>query len=112
VTVEDDVRRRHYMSGNMCERCGDVSTEIAHSISKGKAGRKAVRLFWMEMFNHDLSEKELDKVIHHRFNTHASCNKCNDYFNVHISHEPMIKDILIKIKEDLDGDNNFRMFNR
>lgn len=100
MTIQDDIRRVHIRAGYQCERCGKPSTEVAHSISKGKYGRKTVKTLWEKLFKEELTEKELDSIIHHRDNVHASCKGCNDYFNIHISNTAIIEALLIKIHDD------------
>jgi hypothetical protein len=95
-----NIRAVHQRNGFLCEKCGQRSTQVAHGISKGKAGRKAVSLFWKVNYGKDLSEKEIDDIIHHKFNTHASCVRCNDYFNIHISHAEEVKELLERIHEE------------
>ena len=106
MTISEKVRAVHYRNGNMCERCGKRSTEVAHGISKGKYGRKAVKTLWKDMFDEVLSEKDIDDIIHHEFNTHASCRLCNDYFNIHISQLALMQSLLRRIYDDRHSKTN------
>ena len=100
--LREKLDRRHALSGWTCERCGADSTEIAHGISKGKHGRKSVRILWEILFGETLTESQLDNIIHHDLNTYASCHNCNDYFNMHISHSEEITNKLKEIYEAIN----------
>lgn len=110
--IQRKLRLRHAQSGYKCENCGEPSTEIAHKISKGKYGRKAIKLTWIKLFNYEMTEKEIDEVVHHRLNTFSSCKSCNDYFNLHISQTQLVENLLRAIhtalsEEKLNEQTNY-----
>lgn len=90
--TKDNINKRHGKSGYCCDKCGKPSTEIAHGISKGEYGRKAIKLTWLKLFNYDLRPREIDEVVHHYLNTFASCKQCNDSFNLHISQTELVEE--------------------
>ncbi len=99
---QEEVRLRvieiHEDYNFQCQRCNSRSTEIAHRISKSKSNRSMIK----DRLRHlNLDGKiSVDSVIHHDFNVVASCNKCNDYFN--IGFKPMeVTRLLNRIFEDL-----------
>jgi hypothetical protein len=101
MTIRDKINERHAIAGWKCEHpeCNKPSQEIAHRIPKGKTGRRVVKKLWYEMFGEDLplNGKKMDEIIHHKFNTAASCKKHNSYFVVNISNETAIFKILMDI---------------
>ncbi len=99
------MNRVHARNGYRCERCGEPSTEIAHGISKGKYGRKAIRLTWHKLYNYLLLEKEIDDIVHHFLNTFPSCKACNDFFNIHISQTALVEEKIKEIHEAINRDS-------
>ena len=76
------MREIYERDGYRCRRCGKQATEIAHRIAKSKANRKYIKDYAKKHYSLELSEKNIDKIIHHNLNLSASCKKCNDYFNI------------------------------
>jgi hypothetical protein len=60
--------------------CSRPATEIAHGISKGKYGQKAIKEFVWKAYGIELDNETLKKIIHHEKNLWASCRSHNDYF--------------------------------
>ena len=105
LDIEESIYNCHSRSGWRCEwqECNNRSEEVAHSIIKGKYGRQAVKNLWLKLYGEELNilGQEMDKIIHHPFNTFSSCTKHNSYFTVNISNEIKMTEILKMIHEDI-----------
>ena len=76
--------------------------EIAHRISKGKYGRRAIKNI-LQGKGIQYTEKTIDSIIHHPYNVVTSCKKHNDYFILNLATKPLSSDRLImKILRDLE----------
>ena len=103
--IIDACREVHDRAGNICQhpRCQERSVQVAHSIPKGKTGRRRVKRRWAFLFQEHLTihGKKMDSIIHHRFNVWSSCIKHNSYFLTLANSEPLFEDLLINIWDDL-----------
>lgn len=95
--------------GYMCQRCGKPATQLAHSIGQDKSRKKnhnvaMIQREWYNLFGIMLDKKEAMDIIHHRFNLHASCAGCNDYFN--ITHKPEAVRALLRVIYDYEHRGN------
>lgn len=50
----------------VCQRCGEKASQIAHRIAQSTVNKK----------------KYGKDIVHHKYNMVASCDRCNDYFNI------------------------------
>lgn len=83
-----------------CNIMGYQSLQLAHRINKGKSSRQWIKSRIDGMFGTDLSNKQIDEIIHHKKNIVSSCAKHNDYFN--IAFKPKIAEaLIIEIWNDL-----------
>ena len=97
--TQEAIIKRHSECFYTCQfpECTEPSTQIAHKISKGKAGRQNVKGIVQHLFGYDLTGKQIDLVIHHRYNTEPCCARHNDYYNLHISQTEKVKELVVKI---------------
>ena len=89
--------------GYMCQRCGNQATQLAHSIGQDKSKKhnrniSMIQREWKNLFGIVIDKHEACDIIHHHLNLHASCAKCNDYFN--ITHKPEAVRALLKVIHD------------
>ena len=104
--VQKKIMLKHLKAGNICEwkGCKNKSVQIAHRINKGKTGRRAVQIEWLDLFGEDvqLFSERMNDIIHHDFTTVATCIPHNSYVLINISKTLIIRILLKAIKEDLD----------
>lgn len=85
LTVYDTKMKVFTRDGFTCQKCKKTypvgELELAHRIMKGKTARRYIRNWYMVRFLRQLSEKEIDGIIHHPLNLATSCRKCNSSFN-------------------------------
>jgi 5-methylcytosine-specific restriction endonuclease McrA len=78
-----------------CQRCGNPATEIAHRIANTESNMKEI------MDTCKVKSGEARKLLNHSFNLSASCQKCNDYFNIGMNPVKK-KELLERIISDLN----------
>lgn len=94
---------------NTCQKCGKIGNifsgylSVAHRIAQNQTSEKHIRNYIFNKYSYELRKKDIDKIIHHKYNTVLACKgNCNDSFN--IFYNPLKRDNLIeKIYEDLKG---------
>ena len=80
IKLNDTKRLQVFSRDNYtCQKCGKPATEIAHRIANTKSNALTCS----------------KNVINHPFNLVASCQKCNDYFN--IGNKPEIAKRLVEL---------------
>lgn len=105
-SIIDDTRERVYVRDSfLCQffGCHEGSVgrlQMAHRLSKSRANREWIKRKSYEMFQIDLTESQVDLIIHHDFNLVTSCAKHNDYFNLGNRTNDR-KDLLVRIYRDL-----------
>ncbi len=105
-SIIDDTRDRVYVRDSfLCQffGCHEGSVnrlQMAHRLAKTQANRAWIKRTTHILLNVDLTEHQVDLIIHHDFNLVTSCAKHNDYFN--IGNKPNDRKVLlIRICRDL-----------
>lgn len=65
--------------------CFKYPTEMAHGISKGVYGQRAIRNRIKSLYGVEISMKDAERIVNLPPNLRASCKEHNDNFNIHIS---------------------------
>jgi len=94
--------------GYMCQRCGQPATQLAHSIGQDHSRKHnrnvaMIQREWQKLFSISLDKSAACDIIHHKLNLHASCAKCNSYFN--IAQKPEAVRALLRLIKDYDEAN-------
>jgi len=89
--------------GYMCQRCGNPATELAHSIGQDRSKKQnrnisMIQREWQNLFGITLDKRSARDIMHHHLNLHASCAKCNSYFN--IAYKPESVRALLRVIHD------------
>lgn len=109
-----ETRRRVFnRDGWQCQYpgCTEPAQELAHRIANTKANRNYIKHKCLLWLNIDLSERQVDRIIHHPFNLVSVCKSKmgahNDYFNCGGSPqktETLLANIIKNTIEFVDGE--------
>ncbi len=106
--TKDDCYIVHLGASFQCEHpeCCERSVQVAHSIKKGKTGRAKIKTFWGNRYKEDLKiwSKKMDAIIHHKFNTNASCINHNSWF-LRLGNKEKFEPLVERIHDDLESQN-------
>lgn len=97
--------------GYSCKKCGKPAMQIAHKIRQGSKTIKNpvikhIKTDLLQIYNSDKSVNWIfENIVYHKFNLIASCQNCNDSFNIWnkpVKAQKLLMEIYTDVEKSLD----------